>query len=54
MENNKTKQLTDLFNNILKDPEYKKYCNYYNFTDIESDKNMKAFIIWKSFGMNLN
>ena len=38
---------------VLNDPEYKRYCDYYNFTDIESDKNIMGFCIWKSFGSSL-
>ena len=38
---------------VLNDPEYKRYCDYYKFTDIESDKNIMGFCIWKSFGSSI-
>ena len=38
---------------VLNNPEYKRYCDYYKFTDIESDKNIMGFYIWKSFGSSI-
>lgn len=38
---------------VLNDPEYKRYCDYYEFTDIKSDKCIMGFCIWKSFGSSI-
>jgi len=38
---------------VMNDPEYKRYCDYYKFTDIESDKNIMGFCVWKSFGSSI-
>ena len=38
---------------VLNDPEYKRYCDYYKFTDVKSDKNIMGFCIWKSFGSSI-
>lgn len=45
--------LASVRNNVLKDPEYKQYCEFYKFTDINSDKNIMGFCIWKSLGISL-
>lgn len=44
---------TSFRENVLNDPEYKRYCEYYNFTDIDSDKCIMGFYMWKSFGMGI-
>jgi hypothetical protein len=38
---------------ILKDPEYIKYCNYYNILLVNDKKSMMGFCVWKSFGLNI-
>ena len=38
---------------VLNDPEYKRYCDYYGFTDVESKKNTIGFCIWKGFGLTI-
>lgn len=32
---------------ILNDPEFKRYCEYYDFKDMEEDKKIMSFVIWK-------
>jgi len=38
---------------VINDPEYKRYCDYYKFTDVDSDKNIMGFCLWKSFGSSI-
>lgn len=53
-EIDKKPMLSDVVRNeVMKCPEYKRYCEHYKFTDFESDKNIMGFCIWKSFGMSL-
>lgn len=55
LNNTETKPLlTDIVRNgVLNNPEYKKYCDYYKIKNINTDKTIMGFCVWKSFGMRV-
>lgn len=39
----------ELCDNVLNDPDYIKYCKYYEFVNIDNDDTMKGYFLWKQF-----